>query len=321
MRPPVHDDAGAVLDQVEVTGLRAFGRHGVFPEERREGQTFLADVVLHLDSREAAGSDDLAATVSYADVAEEAVAVLAGEPADLLETVAARIAERALRHRAVRAVDVSVHKPEAPLTVPFTDVTVSVRRHQDRAGVLDARPPAPVEFVVAVGANLGDAATTLRRATAELANHLGVELTALSPLARTAPVLAPGAAPQPDYLNAVLVGRTTLSPRELLGLCHAVEAAHGRQRLERWGARTLDLDVISVGGIVAADDHLELPHPRAHERAFVLRPWLAAQPDATLPGHGRVADLAADADGELEWVAGPWADVGLPADTGTGEDH
>ncbi|MEE6273599.1 2-amino-4-hydroxy-6-hydroxymethyldihydropteridine diphosphokinase [Georgenia sp. MJ206] len=309
---PVLDVDGRELDQVTLTGVSATGHHGVLPHERTDGQTFRADVVLHLDTRPAARTDALDATVNYAAVAEDVVAVLAGEPADLTETVAARLAERVLARAVVCAVDVTVHKPQAPITVPFSDVSVTVRRHRSELGPLDRRPEAPVGFVVSAGANLGDARATLRHAAADLAHHPEVEVTAVSPLARTAPVLAPGAEPQPDYLNAVLVGRTSLSPRQLLALCQRIELAHGRVRRERWGPRTLDLDVIAVGEVQAADEVLMLPHPRAHERAFVLRPWAAAAPDATLPGRGPVAALAeaTDASGVI-WVEdASWAPTG-----------
>ena len=87
--------------------------------------------------------------------------------------------------------------------------------------------------------------------------------------------------------------RTTLPPRALLSLLHEIERKHGRVRAERWGDRTLDLDIIDYAGLQSATDELTLPHPRAHERAFVLRPWAEVAPEAVLPGHGRVADLLA----------------------------
>ena len=108
----------------------------------------------------------------------------------------------------------------------------------------------------------------------------------------TAPV---GGPEQPDYLNAVLLVTTSLPSRELLDRLHEVEAAFDRVRLVRWGPRTLDIDIISVEGERSDDPELTLPHPRAHERAFVLAPWLDADPDAVLPGHGAVADLLASA--------------------------
>jgi 7,8-dihydro-6-hydroxymethylpterin-pyrophosphokinase len=104
-----------------------------------------------------------------------------------------------------------------------------------------------------------------------------------------------GGPPQDDYLNAVLLGRSGLPAGEILRLAQAAEAELHRVRAERWGPRTLDVDVIAYGDEISTDRRLTLPHPRAHERAFVLVPWLEADPAAVLPGHGRVADLVAAA--------------------------
>ncbi|MEU1004027.1 MULTISPECIES: dihydroneopterin aldolase [Streptomyces] len=116
------------MDRVALRGLKARGHHGVFPEERAEGQTFIVDLVLGLDTRPAAADDDLAKTVHYGIVAEEVVAVVQGEPVDLVETLAERIAQACLKHEEVQEVEVCVHKPDAPITVPFDDVTVTITR-------------------------------------------------------------------------------------------------------------------------------------------------------------------------------------------------
>ncbi|MGW1956820.1 dihydroneopterin aldolase [Streptomyces sp. NPDC001920] len=116
------------MDRVALRGLKARGHHGVFPKEREEGQTFVVDLVLGLDTRPAAADDDLAKTVHYGIVAEEVVAVVQGEPVDLIETLAARIAQACLKHEEVQEVEVTVHKPNAPITVPFDDVTVTITR-------------------------------------------------------------------------------------------------------------------------------------------------------------------------------------------------
>lgn len=147
-----------------------------------------------------------------------------------------------------------------------------------------------VRFAIALGSNLGDSRAILADAVERLAALPGVAVDAVSALYRTAPV---GGVVQDDFLNAVAVGRTTLPAEALLAACHAIEAAHRRTREVRWGPRTLDLDLLALGDERRDDPALTLPHPRAHERAFVLLPWLDADPDAVLPGRGRVADLAA----------------------------
>lgn len=121
-----------MLDRVSLRGLKARGNHGVFAKERDEGQTFVVDVVLGVDTRPAARSDDLTLTVHYGEVAEDVVGVVQGDPVDLIETLAQRIADVCLARPLVQEVEVIVHKPDAPITVPFDDVTVTIVRGRDR---------------------------------------------------------------------------------------------------------------------------------------------------------------------------------------------
>jgi len=150
-------------------------------------------------------------------------------------------------------------------------------------------PGGPVRrAVLALGSNLGDRLATLQGAVDALLAPPGLALVALSPVYETVPV---GGPPQPEYLNAVLIADTALPATDLLRRGQGVEAAFGRVRQEVWGPRTLDVDVIVYGDVVSDDPELTLPHPRAQERAFVLAPWLDADPDAEIPGRGRVAAL------------------------------
>jgi 2-amino-4-hydroxy-6-hydroxymethyldihydropteridine diphosphokinase len=145
--------------------------------------------------------------------------------------------------------------------------------------------------VLALGSNLGDRLATLQGGIDALGAEPGLENVAVSPVYETAPVGGPA---QPDYLNAVLVAATSLPPRAVLDRARAAEAARGRVRGERWGPRTLDVDVIVYGSEISDDPGLTLPHPRAHERAFVLAPWHDVDPGAVIPGRGRIADLLSD---------------------------
>ena len=358
-------------DRIRLTGVRAIGYHGVLPEERRDGQEFVADVVLHLDTREAAATDRLDRTVDYGGLATGVAQILAGDPVDLIETVAERIAALALSEPAVFGVDVVVHKPGAPITVPFGDVTVEVHRDRNHPAVvpvpglasstahptpptppahlapptavaaqvvpsaqamptptppalpehapttpvadlgpvdhLDEPPTEPVDVVLGLGSNLGSSQETLRCAIDELSGVDGLRVTGIAPLARTGAV---GGPEQPDFLNTVVLATCTLSPRALLRACQGIEQAHGRVRDERWGPRTLDVDLICYGSVLAVTDDLELPHPRAHSRAFVLEPWAQIDPDAMLPGLGGgpvalLATTAPDRDG-IRWLALDW---------------
>ena len=142
--------------------------------------------------------------------------------------------------------------------------------------------------VIALGANIGNPKEQMDLAVALLKESL--EVTAVSPYFTTAPV---GGPEQPDYLNAVLIAESELPAAQLLALLHGIEKALGRERIERWGPRTIDLDLIQYGAILSYADELLLPHPRAHERRFVLEPWLAIDREAILLTHGKVADLLA----------------------------
>jgi 2-amino-4-hydroxy-6-hydroxymethyldihydropteridine diphosphokinase len=147
--------------------------------------------------------------------------------------------------------------------------------------------------VLALGSNLGDRRDILQGCVDAIAGIPEVQVMAVSPVYATVPV---GGPPQPDYLNAVLLACTTLPSRALLDRLHEVESAFERVRDVRWGPRTLDIDIIAVEGEASDDPELTLPHPRAHERAFVLAPWHDVDPGAVLPGHGTVAALLAAAD-------------------------
>jgi dihydroneopterin aldolase len=115
-------------DVIEIRGIRGFGRHGVFEQERADGQEFVVDVRLELDTRPAAASDDLADTVNYGVVAERVHAAIENDPVDLIETLAHRIAELCLADPRVTGTAVTIHKPSAPITVPFDDVVLTVQR-------------------------------------------------------------------------------------------------------------------------------------------------------------------------------------------------
>jgi 2-amino-4-hydroxy-6-hydroxymethyldihydropteridine diphosphokinase len=150
----------------------------------------------------------------------------------------------------------------------------------------------PKRAVISLGANLGNRLETLQGAIDALEDTPGVRVKAVSPVYETEPWgVEPGS--QPSYFNAVVVVKTTLPPSSLLERAHAVEEAFHRVRDERWGARTLDVDIVAYADVVSDDPTLTLPHPRAHERAFVLAPWNDVDPQAQLPGRGPVSGLLA----------------------------
>ncbi len=161
----------------------------------------------------------------------------------------------------------------------------------------DQAPAEPRQVVLSLGSNLGDRLAYLQAGIdgLVLSDPLagpGLVNPAVSAVYETAPV---GGPEQPSYLNAVLLATSALPARSILQLSRAIEHACGRVRAGRWGPRTLDIDIIACGAEISDDPDLTLPHPRAHERAFVLAPWLDLDPAAVLPGYGPVASLLAEA--------------------------
>jgi len=143
-----------------------------------------------------------------------------------------------------------------------------------------------MHYVIGVGSNLGDAPASVRRAMHDVEEGLEAIDARRSSLYRTSPV---GGPEQPDFVNAVLVLESDLTPEVVLEVLQGIEQEAGRVRDVRWGPRTLDLDVVVAGNIISTDPVLTLPHPRAHERAFVLIPWREIEPEASLPGFGPIA--------------------------------
>ncbi|WP_228979517.1 2-amino-4-hydroxy-6-hydroxymethyldihydropteridine diphosphokinase [Streptomyces sp. DH12] len=176
--------------------------------------------------------------------------------------------------------------PSDPTVQP---VPASVTEQVDAA---DTTLTNPRYAVLSLGGNLGNRLENIQGAVDALEDTPGVRVKAVSPVYETEP-WGVEADSQPRYLNAVVVVKTTLPPVSLLERAHAVEEAFDRVRTQRWGARTIDVDIVAYADEVSDDPVLTLPHPRARERAFVLRPWLDVDPDAQLPGAGRVSELLA----------------------------
>ena len=143
-----------------------------------------------------------------------------------------------------------------------------------------------MKAVISLGANVGDPKANLDLAVALLRE--ATDVIAVSNYLQTKPV---GGPEQPDYLNAVAIVESDLPAKELLALLNGIETAMGRTREIHWGPRVIDLDLIQYGGLLVQDEKLTLPHPRAHERRFVLAPWFEIEPEAILLTHGRISDL------------------------------
>lgn len=298
---------GTKTDCITVRGIRTSGVHGVLDFEHHLSQDFVVDVKIWFDSRPAAQTDDLAQSVDYSKIAEKVQSVVLGKRVSLIERLAQRIAMEVLENKRVDAVEVTVHKPQAPMSIEFQDVCIQIyRTRQDYPGetqdypgetsafsaLLRSRPDKPRTVILALGANLGNPVRTLREVVQSLRSAPEFSEVKVSPLAQTRPVLEANQAPQPDYYNAVVRLVTRLSAVELLDLARHLEAQHHRERLSHWAARTLDIDLIDVEGVASSNPRLTLPHPRAAGRAFVLVPWTLLDAQARLDGKP-VADLAA----------------------------
>lgn len=149
------------------------------------------------------------------------------------------------------------------------------------------------QSVLSLGGNIGDREQTLKNAISEIEDINGVELVSTSSFYESVAVTLSGEDENaPKFLNCVIKINTKLEPKKLLKKLFEIENSHGRVRLERWGPRTLDIDIIVFGSEFVQTKSLQIPHPRAHQRGFVLIPWSEIDPEAVLPGHGSVAKLA-----------------------------
>lgn len=173
----------------------------------------------------------------------------------------------------------------------------------DQVDAADTTLRNPRRAVLSLGSNQGNRLETLQGAVDAFAETPGLRVTAVSPVYETEPWGVPPGSQGP-YLNAIVIVKTTLPPSALLERAQAVEEAFERVRDERWGPRTIDVDIVTFQGVVSDDPTLTLPHPHAHERAFVLVPWHDVDPDAEVPGHGPVAALLPHLAGQGVWLRG-----------------
>ncbi|HEX7277045.1 MAG TPA: 2-amino-4-hydroxy-6-hydroxymethyldihydropteridine diphosphokinase [Acidimicrobiales bacterium] len=257
-------------DRIELRGLRVLGVHGALPEEQDRAQPFEVDLDVDVDLSVAGSSDHLSDTVDYGAVTAVAAAVVGGERFRLLERLAERIASSVTEvDPRIRAVTVTVRKLRPPLPADLTSAGVRIRREPvTRTG---AGTPESVtgsrkrRALIGLGSNLGDRRGILRMAVASLP-----DVVAVSPVYETEPVGGPEG--QPPYLNLVVELSTRRSARELLQIGQQLEAAAGRVRAERFGPRVLDVDILLVDDEIVDQPDLTVPHPRMHERRFVLAP-------------------------------------------------
>ncbi len=243
--------------------LHFVGRHGLLPVEMEREQPFTVSLQLETPLDVAAHSDRLEDTVDYRVIQGIVRNVIEGSHKRLIETLAEGIAAAVLTAAPkISAVTVELTKPRPPVDFQFAGVTAKIRRER-------TRPPAPRTAFISLGSNLGDRATLLHGAIQRIGDSERLSVVAQSAVTETAPM---GVVDQPQFLNQVIAVATTLSPEELLGTLLRIEAEYGRVRTQRWGPRTLDLDLLVFEGETRRTVFLELPHPRMLERSFVTEP-------------------------------------------------
>lgn len=251
------------MDQIIIEGLEIFANHGVFPEENRLGQKFVISVVLYLDTRVAGKSDDLEKSVNYGEVSHKITEYVQGHTFQLIESVAEGTAEELLlEYPMVQKVQFRIEKPWAPVGLPLRTVGIQIEREWHTV-------------YVAFGSNMGDKKAYVDGAIEGLRRTRGCQVQRVSDYLVTVPY---GGVEQDEFLNGVLSLRTLLTPEELLDRLHELEQEAKRERIIRWGPRTLDLDILFYDDQVIDTEILHIPHIDIQNRDFVLKPMAQIAP-------------------------------------------
>lgn len=245
------------MDHIHIENLKVFARHGVYEEENRLGQLFIVSADLYTSTRAAGMTDDLALSVNYGDVCHLIAAKMTERVFGLIEAAAEYTAAAILmQYPAVKAVDLTVKKPWAPigLLLDYASVQIHRARHQ---------------VFIGIGSNMGDSENIIRAALDEINSLPDTAVTACSKLIVTKPY---GGVEQRDFLNGCAALETFKSSDELLDTLMMIEKAFGRERIIRWGPRTLDLDMLLYDDEIIGTPNLCVPHPDMQNRRFVLEP-------------------------------------------------
>ena len=258
-------------DKIKITDLEVFANHGVFPEENVLGQKFLVSATLYTDTRRAGLTDDLNASIHYGEVSAFIDRYLREHTFKLLERAAEALAEELLLHtKGLEKILLEIKKPWAPIKLPLKTVSVEIGRGWHTA-------------YIALGSNMGNRENYLNDAVTALDAVRGCSVKKVSRFIETPPY---GVTDQDNFLNGCLELRTLLPPYELLGELHRIEKQAGRERIVRWGPRSLDLDIIFYDDMVIEDADLCIPHVEMHKRKFVLEPLCEIAPYKRHPVYG-----------------------------------
>lgn len=259
-------------DKIFLDQMSFYGYHGALPEERQLGQRFLVDLTLETGLYAAGSTDDLSRTINYADVFNQVQAIVEGDPCQLIETLAERIAAAVLHtFPLAEACRVKVIKPDPPIRGHYASVAVAIERRR-------------VMAYLGLGSNIGDRASFLKQALEQLDNVPGVRVIRCSSIYETDPY---GPVEQNDFLNLAVQIETIMPPLALLDTVQQIEKAMLRKREIHWGPRTIDLDILLYDQTIIHTERLALPHPEIARRAFVLKPMAEIAPHLVLPGINR----------------------------------
>ena len=270
------------MDQIIIRDLQVYAHHGVYQQETEKGQNFLISAALETDTRAAGMTDDLGLSTNYGVVCRFLNAFFTEHTFKLIERAAERTAEALLlQFPRVRAVLLEIKKPEAPIPFPFGMVSVKIRRGWQRA-------------YIACGSNIGDRKAHLDAAVEALRNEEQCRVLRVSDWIETTPY---GGVVQADYLNGAIAIETLYPPEVLLSRLQEIERAEARERKERWGPRTLDLDILLYEGVVMEEEKLTIPHRDMKNRDFVLKPLAQIAPYERHPVLGKcVLELLDDVE-------------------------
>jgi dihydroneopterin aldolase/2-amino-4-hydroxy-6-hydroxymethyldihydropteridine diphosphokinase len=245
------------MDRIFVEDLEVFAYHGVMSQEKELGQKFLISLELFLDLKEAGKSDDLSKTVNYGELCHEAEKEFQRESYDLIERAAEKLGEFILlNYSGVERVKVVIKKPWAPIGRSLLYAGIEIDRAWHKA-------------YIGMGSNMGNKLENLKAAIAKINESTYTKVIRTSENYETKPV---GYTDQDNFVNCAIEVRTLLTPVELIRFLLGVEADLKRERIIKWGPRTIDLDVLLYDNIITSSEEIVIPHPRMHERLFVLKP-------------------------------------------------
>ncbi len=256
------------MDEIRIKNLEIYAYHGVYPEENDKGQIFRVNAVLYGDVRRAGLEDDLELSTDYGRICHFIHNWMKQHTCKLIEAVAEQLSRELLHHfPLVRELELEVCKPQAPIGLPFEEVSVKVKRGWHQA-------------YIAIGSNLGDKDHYLEEGIEALSALPDVKVCKVSDILTTPPY---GGVEQEDFRNGCLMIETLYTPKELLSVLHGIEERAGRERKVHWGPRTLDLDILLYDGLVYEDEGLIIPHVDMENRAFVLEPMAQLAPNLRHP--------------------------------------